>query len=77
MLLSRLLQYFKRHDVRSTEFVWRPSRTRARHNTLGGSAEIFVHVLESHYCSPVGFDFEGLFAIDMLSSVRCTYAMLC
>lgn len=34
------------------EFVWRGSKS------LGKSTQIFTHVLDSHYCTPHGFDWE-------------------
>ena len=34
------------------EFMWRPS------HSLGSNAEIYTHVLHTHYSAPKGFDFE-------------------
>ena len=35
---------------RALEFVWRGS------NSLGEKVEMFTHVLDNHYCSPMGLD---------------------
>ena len=34
------------------EFVWRGSKS------LGQAAQMFTHVMDSHYCTPKGFDWE-------------------
>ena len=34
------------------EFIWRGSRS------LGAEAQMFTHVMDSHYCTPKGFNWE-------------------
>ena len=39
-------------ETKELEFVWRGSKS------LGESTQIFTHILDSHYCTPSGFDWE-------------------
>lgn len=48
---------FKRQ--KHMEFVWQPSKLLNGQGESGAHADIFAHVLHTHYSAPEGFDWEG------------------